>query len=186
MLTTAANPTRGASVSTRMAMVLLSGGRCFDPETGEVVVGHRVTRLELQPAALLALLVSRPGELVTREEIHRRLWADGRHVDYAAGLHYAVRQIRRALGDDGRDVETLPRRGYRLRAAALRPAERPPRSSMALDPATMAASSRRRAVAAWLLALAASCALVALVERRPNNHHARVVTLLQAVHDALY
>lgn len=171
-----------------MAMVLLSHGRRFDPETGEVIVGHRVTRLEPQPAALLALLAARPGVLVSHDELRQRLWGDGRHVDYAAGLHYAVRQIRRALGDGVDDIETLPRRGYRLRTAALRPATPPEGSAASPDghAPERRAPERRAAIAVWMAAAALTVGLVALVERRPNDHHARVVTVLRAVHDVLY
>jgi DNA-binding winged helix-turn-helix (wHTH) protein len=169
-----------------MALVHLSERRRFDPATGEVWVGDRLTRLEPQPAALLALLVERPGVLVSREEIRQRLWADGRHVDATAGLHYAVRQVRLALAGDGDDIETLPRRGYRLRREAVAPG--PDAGPIAgRDGASEVRPTRRRpAVTLWALAAAMSVAVVVIVERRPNDHHQRVVAFLGAVHDIFY
>jgi eukaryotic-like serine/threonine-protein kinase len=78
--------------------------------------GRRV-RLQLQPFKVLALLVSRPGELVSREEIRQEVWPDGTYVDFEPALNFCIRQIRAALGDQvaqARYVETLPRRGYRF------------------------------------------------------------------------
>lgn len=78
-----------------------------------------------QPLRLLATLLERPGELVTREELHRRLWPSDTFVDFEHGLNAAVRRLRTALGDSAeapRFVETLPRRGYRFVAQVERPA----------------------------------------------------------------
>ena len=65
---------------------------------------------------LRCLLLERPGELITREEIERRLWPD-RNVDYQHSLDVAVSRLRTALGDKGgspRYIETVPRKGYRF------------------------------------------------------------------------
>lgn len=104
-----------------MAIHHLSHGRTFDSITGEVRCGDHVVRLEPQPAALLELLVARAGDLVSHAEIRDGLWGDGRHVAYHAGVHYAVRQVRRALDARGphADIETIPRRGYRLRVESV-------------------------------------------------------------------
>jgi DNA-binding winged helix-turn-helix (wHTH) protein/TolB-like protein len=88
----------------------------FDPTTGELAGPAGVIRLQPQPAQVLSLLLSRPGDLVTREEIKLALWPDT-VVEADQGLNYCVRQIRAALGDEadrGRFIETLPRRGYRF------------------------------------------------------------------------
>ena len=88
----------------------------LDAGTGELVAPAGCRRLEPQPARVLALLVARAGELVTREEIQREVWPDT-HVDFDQGLNYCIRQIRTALGeaaDVPRFIETLPRRGYRF------------------------------------------------------------------------
>ena len=74
-------------------------------------------KLNAQPFQILIMLLERPGELLTREEISRELWPDGTFVDYEHGVNSAVNRIREALGDaagNPRFVETLPRRGYRF------------------------------------------------------------------------
>ncbi len=97
------------------------GGFQFDTGSGELRrvddgSDADVLRLPPQPAALLTLLAEKKGGLVTREEIRETLWP-GTQVEFDAGLHFCIRQIRSALGDSAADaqyVETLPRRGYRL------------------------------------------------------------------------
>ena len=74
-------------------------------------------RLQDQPFELLAMLLERPAEVLTRDELRRRLWPDGTFVDFEHGLNAAVKRLRAALGDDAehpRFVETLHRRGYRF------------------------------------------------------------------------
>lgn len=166
-----------------MGMVHFTRGRTFDPATGDVTVSGRTVRLEPQPAVLLELLASRPDTLVTHAEIRERLWGDGRHVAYSAGVHYAVRQIRRALDDgetDGADLESLPRRGYRVPATAVvtPPVTYPPRSGDA--------SHRSGRGTRWVAAALLGVAVVTWVERQPNDHHRRVTALARALHDAIY
>ncbi len=84
--------------------------------------GVRVA-LQSQPFELLRLLVERHGELVTREDIRARLWADT-VVEYDLSINYAIRQIRAALGPDAAAVQTVPRRGYRLSTAVSTVADR--------------------------------------------------------------
>ena len=84
--------------------------------------GVRV-KLNAQPFQMLLMLLERPGELLTREEISRTLWHDGTFVDYEHGVNSAVNRIREALGDTAgnpRFVETLARRGYRFVAPVER------------------------------------------------------------------
>jgi Tol biopolymer transport system component/DNA-binding winged helix-turn-helix (wHTH) protein len=74
-------------------------------------------RLVGQPFEVLAILLRKPGELVTREELRGRLWAGDTYVDFDHGLNAAVNKLRDALSDSAdnpRYVETLPRRGYRF------------------------------------------------------------------------
>jgi TolB-like protein len=74
-----------------------------------------------QPLRVLAALLERPGDVVTREELRARLWPDGTFVDYEHSLNAAVRRLRTALGDQAhvpRFIETLHRRGYRFLAPA--------------------------------------------------------------------
>ena len=78
--------------------------------------GVRV-KLNAQPFQVLLMLLERPGEVLSREEISRALWPDGTFVDYDHGVNSAVNRIREALGDTAsspRFVETLARRGYRF------------------------------------------------------------------------
>ena len=171
-----------------MPLISFIDGLTFDPATGDVRRGGHVCRLEPQPAALLALLASRPGTLVSHDEIARHLWPVGTHVAFRDGVHYAVRQIRLACGDTARPprlIETMPRRGYRLRAGAL--AAPPVRRRR--RPRTRAPGRPRRpgAGGSWLAgAAAALAATVVVVERRPNDHHARAVAVLSALHDWIY
>lgn len=92
----------------------------LNPRTGELRKSGKLIRLPPQPSRLLALLASKPGELVTREEIQRELWGKGTVVDYEQGLNFAVKKVRAALGDSShspRYIETLARRGYRFIAS---------------------------------------------------------------------
>src|SRR5882762_8767556 len=92
----------------------------FDLSTGELTKNERSIRLQGQPARLLGLLLSRPGELVTRAEIQKALWPDGRFVEFEHAINTAIKKIREALEDDAenpRFVQTLPKLGYRFTAA---------------------------------------------------------------------
>jgi DNA-binding winged helix-turn-helix (wHTH) protein/TolB-like protein len=91
----------------------------FDVKAGELRRGGMTTRLEPQPARVLALLVERAGDVVTRAELQQHVWSGDTFVDFERGLNYCVAQIRTALGDSAsspRFIETLPRRGYRFMA----------------------------------------------------------------------
>jgi TolB-like protein/Tfp pilus assembly protein PilF len=85
--------------------------------------GVRV-RLQDQPFQILAMLLERAGDVVTREEIRDRLWPDGTFVDFEHSMNAAIKRLRAALGDTAdhpRFVETLHRRGYRFIAAVDHP-----------------------------------------------------------------
>ena len=85
-------------------------------------------RLRGQTVDLLWLLLERPGELITREEIERRLWPD-RNVDFHHSLDVVVSRLRTVLGDKGaspRYIETVPRKGHRfIEPVIARPEARP-------------------------------------------------------------
>jgi DNA-binding winged helix-turn-helix (wHTH) protein len=88
-----------------------------DLSTGELRKHGRKMRLTGRPFQILALLLERPGELLTREEIRTRLWPADTFVDFEHGMNSAIRKVRDALGDSAkkpRFVETLARRGYRF------------------------------------------------------------------------
>jgi DNA-binding winged helix-turn-helix (wHTH) protein len=97
-----------------------------DSTTGELRRKGVRVKLHSQPFQVLFMLLERPGEMLTREEICRELWPDGTFVDYEHGVNSAVNRLREALGDKAsnpRFVETLARRGYRFLAPVERIAE---------------------------------------------------------------
>lgn len=94
-----------------------------DSTTGELRRRGIRVKLHSQPFQLLFLLLDRPGEVLTREEICRELWPGDTFVDYEHGVNSAVNRLREALGDTAsnpRFVETLARRGYRFLAQVER------------------------------------------------------------------
>jgi DNA-binding winged helix-turn-helix (wHTH) protein/TolB-like protein len=100
-------------------MTILFGTFCFNPTSLELTREGRPVRLEPQPARALAVLLSRPGEVVTREELRAAIWGEHTHVDYDRGLAYCIAHVRTALGDSGdnpRYVQTLPKRGFKFLA----------------------------------------------------------------------
>ena len=89
----------------------------LDTHTQELRRDGRALRVRPQSLKLLRLLVSRRGELVTREAIHQELWGADTFVDFEQGVNHGIRELRSALGDVAdapRFIETLPRRGYRF------------------------------------------------------------------------
>lgn len=89
----------------------------LDVRAGELRKAGRKIRLQDQPFQILTMLLARPGEVVTREEIRERLWSDDTTVEFDHGINAAIKRLRDALGDSAespRFVETLPRRGYRF------------------------------------------------------------------------
>src|ERR1700719_3004976 len=91
-----------------------------DLRTEELSNSGRGVRLPQQSFRVLAMLLERPGQLVTREELRARLWPAGTFVEYDQGLNTAVKRLREALRDSAeapRFIETLPKRGYRFIAA---------------------------------------------------------------------
>ena len=93
-----------------------------DLRSGELYKQGRRIKLHQQPFQVLTLLIERPGEVVTREELRRKLWPSDTFVNFDIGVNAAVRKLRRALHDSAevpRYVETLPRRGYRFIAPVV-------------------------------------------------------------------
>jgi DNA-binding winged helix-turn-helix (wHTH) protein len=127
-----------------------------DWATGELRRKGVRVKLHAQPFQLLFLLLERPGEVLTREEICAQLWPDGTFVDYEHGVNSAVNRLREALGDQAanpRFVETLPRRGYRF-VAPVEPfgmeAEASTAAQAAQLPERPAASPAGQAEKGWL------------------------------------
>jgi eukaryotic-like serine/threonine-protein kinase len=91
----------------------------FEPHAGELCKQGIHIRLEGQPLAILTMLLDRPGELVTREELQRKLWPADTFVDFEHSLNAAIKRLRAALSDSAsapRYIETLQGRGYRFMA----------------------------------------------------------------------
>ena len=77
----------------------------------------RKIKLQEKPFQILAILLDRPGELVTREEFRQKLWPSDTFVDFEQGINTAVKKLREALedhADEPRYIETLPKHGYRF------------------------------------------------------------------------
>lgn len=105
-------------MSTRISSPLLRFATFeVNVEIGEVRrYGHRV-KLQGKPFQILVALLERPGALVSREELHQRLWSDDTFVDFDHNLNNAIDKLRKALNDSAEQpefIETLPRRGYRF------------------------------------------------------------------------
>src|SRR5215813_6884156 len=93
----------------------------LDVRSRELRKGKQRIRLQEQPFEILRLMLERPGDVVTREELRQRLWPNGTFVDFEHSLNAAIKRLRATLGDDAdepRFVETVPRRGYRFIAPA--------------------------------------------------------------------
>ncbi|HKI00490.1 MAG TPA: winged helix-turn-helix domain-containing protein [Thermoanaerobaculia bacterium] len=85
-------------------------------DSGELFDAGSPVKLQPQPAKVLEIIASRPGEVVSREEIRQLVWGES-FLDFDASLNFCVKEIRRALGDSAtspRFIETVPRRGYRF------------------------------------------------------------------------
>jgi Tol biopolymer transport system component/DNA-binding winged helix-turn-helix (wHTH) protein len=136
-----------------------------DFRAGELRRNGAKIRLQEQPLQVLALLLAKPGELVTREELQSKLWPADTFVDFEHGLNAAVKRLRDALGDSAdnpRFIETLARRGYRFIAPVNHAAATLERSAQSPQPAQLPQS--RQAVSHsrryWQIALATSLVLL--------------------------
>ncbi len=150
----------------------------LDPGAGELRRSGVRVRLQEQPLQVLAVLLERPGEVVTREELKRRLWA-GTVVDFDHGLNTTINKLREALGDAAntpRFIETLPRRGYRFvypvsalsavpvngaGAAAVNGAAAQPAAEDTVPGVRAPARPRRRTATRAMIALALAIAAIA-------------------------
>jgi DNA-binding winged helix-turn-helix (wHTH) protein/tetratricopeptide (TPR) repeat protein len=95
----------------------------LDPVSGALLKNGMRVPIARQPFRVLALLVTRPGQLVTREKLRQEIWGDRVHVDFEHGLNVCIRQVRAALGDSHETdsiVLTFPREGYCLNVPVKR------------------------------------------------------------------
>lgn len=129
----------------------------FDADSGELEGPGGDARLAPQPSQLLAYLVGRRGEVVPRPDIAAHLWPGGK-VEVDQGVAFAVREIRKALeaaGGDSGALETIPKRGYRLRA------ETPASTDRLQAPGTGRGRAQRRWVGALVLLAIVAAVVVA-------------------------
>jgi len=120
--------------------------------TGELRKHGVKLKLQDQPAQILALLLEHPGEVVTREEIRKRLWPEQTYVDFDNAINSAIRKLRDVLGDSSenpRFLETRPRRGYRFIAPVSLAGMAP---EIQLEPAApLGMDSKRHRLKLWAL-----------------------------------
>ena len=115
---------------TSHARLVRFGAFEFDRHTLELRKHGLKIKLSGQPMEVLAMLLASPGDLVTREELQKRLWPHDTIVEFEHSINAAVKTLRRALGDSAdapRYIETLARRGYRFigRAESIEPTPSP-------------------------------------------------------------
>ncbi len=145
-----------------------------DLRSGELRKEGIKVKLEGQPFQVLAMLLERPGDLVTREELQKQLWTDDTFVDFDQGINAAVKRLRVALEDSAETphfIETLPRRGYRF-IAPIENVIKPSLDQIPVDPTshtseTVSAETQTREAdiphsgkRQWRAALIGSAALV--------------------------
>src|SRR4029077_15019903 len=108
------------SESARAPRVVRFGVFDVDMQARQLCKAGLRVKLQDQPFQVLAALLERPGEVVTRAELRQRLWPADTFVDFDLSLNGALKKLRFALGDDATNplfIETIPRRGYRYIAS---------------------------------------------------------------------
>jgi DNA-binding winged helix-turn-helix (wHTH) protein len=127
--------------------VVRFGGFELDLHAAELRKAGARLSLPAQSFDVLTLLLERPGDLVTREELRQRLWPSGTFVDFEHGLNAVVNRLRDTLGDSAdrpRFIETVPRRGYRFVGSVERPS---PTVPVAVEPSPPPAAGLGRTTA---------------------------------------
>jgi len=141
----------------RSANVIRVEGFEVDLRAQELYKAGRKIKLQVQPFQVLAMLLERPGEVVTRDEMQKRLWTADTFVDFDHSVNTAVKKLRQALGDDKskpRFVETLPKRGYRFLVSVKKPTT----SSATAEPQVAApVAAKDAAASAWVGRVAKVC-----------------------------
>jgi TolB-like protein/DNA-binding winged helix-turn-helix (wHTH) protein/tetratricopeptide (TPR) repeat protein len=150
----------------------------IDLRSGEVHKTGRRVPLQEQPFRVLAMLLERPGEVVTREELQSRLWPAHTYVGFDEGLNTAIRKLRVAFDDSAdnpRFIETLPRRGYRF-VAPVHDAVAPVSSLPPSIPVTDVATPRPGPGHRKLRVAAVTVAVLLLVARVAYLRHSKSST----------
>src|SRR5579875_3426068 len=94
----------------------------LDSQSGKLFRDGVPVKIQPQPLRVLQLLVERPGETISREQLRSHIWDGVTFVEFDQGLNYCIRQIRIALSDNAAEpayVETLPKQGYRFIAEVV-------------------------------------------------------------------
>ena len=156
----------------------------LDVKSGELRKQGRKVRLADQPFQVLRLLVDRPGDIVTRDELRQALWSSDTFVDFDTGLSSAVRKLRDALGDAADNptfIETVPKRGYRFIAPIVprNGNEHPAAPPMPVPVSAPATPSRAPRIAAFLAA--AGVVAIAVYGLGRREHPARAASNSLAV-----
>jgi len=143
-----------------------------DLRTAEIFKEGKRIKLQKQPCQVLVLLTERPGELVSREELRKKLWPNDTFVDFDHGMNVAINKLRETLGDSPekpRFIETLPRRGYRF-IAPVAPCQKCPSAQTVSSIGVLAAPAPppealavRRPVKFWIAAGTVAAILALLV-----------------------
>jgi TolB-like protein/DNA-binding winged helix-turn-helix (wHTH) protein len=145
-----------------------------DLRAGELRKQGVKVKLQEQPFQVLQVLLERPGEVVTREDLRQRIWPADTFVDFEGGVNNAVKRLREALGDKAetpRYIETLPRRGYRFIGTANGSAPSTPvnGSLPTAKPDAEPRASRRTLRTGFLIGLGFAALLLAIVGFTPND-----------------
>ncbi len=144
----------------------------LDPLSGELLKHGRRLKLPDKPFQILAALVERPQELVTRKELQERLWPGDTFVEFEHGLNNAISRLRETLGDSAdnpRFIQTVPRRGYRFIAPVEKPADETGVITPDEVPVAVAPVSGRRFGWRWLAAVAAMVGLAVWLTLKPPS-----------------
>jgi DNA-binding winged helix-turn-helix (wHTH) protein/TolB-like protein/Tfp pilus assembly protein PilF len=151
----------------------------FDASSGELRRSGVALKLQPQPGRVLALLISRAGQLVTREEIRAEVWGPNTFVDFEQNVNFCIRQIRTVLNDHADKpcyVETVPRRGYRFVAPVRTSAatedqlsrQEIPRGEETIVATTRAPVAPSKRQFLWTAALGVTAVVLAVVGARSN------------------
>jgi len=149
-----------------MSERLLFGPFAFEPASGTLSRQGVPVRLQPQPARLLAVLIERRGEVVSREQLHQLIWPEGTYVDFERGLNFSIARIRAALKDSADSphyLETLPKRGYRFIAPVTRDTSSTPPAMQTRDVAPAPQPEPGPAPHRWPVRRVSAAAAVATV-----------------------
>ena len=167
------------SSSDPTSSIVRFGEFTVDLEAGELLRGGVKVKLQGQPFQILVTLLSRPGHIVSREELRRNLWASDTFVDFEHGLNAAINRLREALGDSSNEprfIETLPRRGYRFIFPLTDSIARPTAEPVSVDCSAEKDGGTRSRLKYYLIgSLALATLLTALAFWLLRVHEPRVV-----------